>query len=127
MQGRYYNEPRGLILDLPDSSYQDCQIKIQVEEMLEHVQSMRSSRVFIYPCEGYEKLSKKEIEDYLKKTVPDLDVSLMCMLSQEGNLNCKKVTCFVCVFNSEKFASFFINHLVDSNVCRATGYFIRFD
>ena len=127
MQGRYYNKPVGLILDLPERSYKDCEYKVQVEEILELAQSMRSSRVFIYPCEGYEKLSKKEIEDYLKKTVPDLDVSLMCMLSQEGSLNCKKVTCFVCVFNSEKFASFFINHLVDSNVCRATGHFIRFD
>ena len=127
MQGRYYNEPRGLILDLPDSSYQDCQIKIQVEEILEHVQSMRSSRVFIYPCEGYEKLSKAEIEDYLKRTVQNLDVNLRFIFPQAGYLNQQQVTCFVCVFKEENYANFFLNYVDDNNVFKVAGYFNQFD
>ena len=127
MHENYYNEPRGLILDIPESCYKDCQITVQVDEILEHTKSIQSSKVFIYPCAGYENKSIKEIERYLKEKVPNLDKNLNVIFSQVNNLNREKVTCFVCVFKEESYADFFVDCLNDNNFCRATGHLIQFD
>ena len=127
LQRRYYNDPRGLILDIPESCYKDCEVKVQIDEILEHTKSLQSSKVFIYPCAGYENTSKKEIEGYLKEKVPNLDRNLKLIYSQVNKLNRENVICFVCVFVNENYADFFIECLNDSNVCRATGHLIQFD
>ena len=69
MHGGNYDEPLGLILDIPESCYKDCEVIVQVGEILEHASNIKSSKVFIYPCQGHENMSKKEIEKYLKENV----------------------------------------------------------